>query len=88
MSVETFTDVSQLVDSVFKDMDCVASGYGGCRGERAAYLIAHTCLEGLICEAHLKNWVHVHKTLTGPVECTACGRHFSCAREMAQVYPL
>lgn len=89
MSVETFTDVSQLVDSVFKEMDCVAAGYGtACRGDQAAYLIAHDCAAGVICEAHLKSWLHAHKSVTGQARCTECWRLFSSAREMAQVYPL
>lgn len=91
MSTLTDADISELVDSAFDE--CVLGGIREdrpCGGNRAAYMVYHDCLEGIICRLHYEVWL---RELAQPEAgwnqiCSVCGRHFPSIHDVVKFYPL
>lgn len=90
----SLTDIASLVDEAYSTNECVGEGIDHSGGQ-AAYLIAHSCVQGFLCEAHVKFMVEqvipgVRATLNeeGIVQCARCMNYFSTVDEFEKVYPL
>lgn len=90
----TLTDIASLVDEAYDSVECCGEevDHGG---NQAGYLIAHSCAQGFLCEAHVKFMVEqvipiVRATINedGIVQCSRCMNYFSTVDEFEKVYPL
>lgn len=91
---QSLTDIASLVDEAYGSVECC----GECidhGGNQAAYLIAHSCIQGFLCEAHMKYMLEtvipdVRAVISeaGIVQCSRCMNYFSTVDEFEKVYPL
>lgn len=91
---QAITDIASLVDEAFSTNECVGEGIDH-GGSRSGYLIAHACVQGFLCEAHVKFMIEtvipdVSAVISesGIVQCSRCMNYFSTVDEFEKVYPL
>lgn len=91
---QSLTDIASLVDEAYSTNECCGEGIDH-GGSQAGYLIAHSCVQGFLCEAHVRFMVEqviptVQATLSeeGIVQCSRCMNYFSTVDEFEKVYPL
>jgi len=92
--MQSLTDIASLVDEAYGSVECCGEE-GDHGGNQAGYLIAHSCVQGFLCEAHVKFMVEqvipgVRATLNeeGIVQCARCMNYFSTVDDFEKVYPL
>lgn len=97
MATATETDVSQLVNSAFEEIECAAKASVSFphAGRKAAYISFHGCGKpGFVCQAHYKVVLEeilpfFKRTLQrGAIICRLCDREFTAVETWVQVYPL
>lgn len=88
------TDIASLVNEAYDSVECCGEGVDH-GGNQAGYLIAHSCIQGFLCEAHVKFMIEtvipgVRATLdqNGVVICARCMNYFSTVDEFEKVYLL
>lgn len=74
-ATEAATDIAELVDGAFGELECVAPTSGGIThgGETAAYYKQHNCRVGWLCQKHLDVFLDwLRRPHAGRVMCYDC----------------